>query len=140
MVAYCMMLTPFVVDWFKRADEDIGAAKLMLEEGSLPNPICFHAQQAAEKTLKGYLAANGVRPEKTHDLLELLTTCADFDASFDSLRDDAQYLKRFYIEARYPGDFPSYTLGEARRTYETAKRIREFVEERLGPLHTDAAA
>ncbi|MFH1098906.1 MAG: HEPN domain-containing protein [Candidatus Uhrbacteria bacterium] len=135
-----MTPTPFVADWFKRANEDIGAAALMLDEGSFPNPICFHAQQSVEKALKGYLAANEVRPEKTHDLLELLTACANFDTSFNSLRDDAQYLKRFYIEARYPGDFPSYTLGEAQKAYDAAKRIHSFVENRLGSCGADMAA
>ncbi len=111
----------------------------MLAEGSLPNPICFHAQQAVEKALKGFLVANGVQPEKTHDLLKLLTACVAFDAEFDAVNGDALYLQQFVIEARYPGDFPSFTLDQARRAYGAAQRIVGFVRERIDRMGADDA-
>jgi HEPN domain-containing protein len=39
--------------------------------------ICFHAQQAIEKLLKGALVANGRNVAKTHDLVKLLSDVTD---------------------------------------------------------------
>lgn len=47
------MITDYVKNWFKRADEDLSLIEVLLKEESFsPNPICFHAEQAAEKYLK----------------------------------------------------------------------------------------
>lgn len=126
-----MTLTPYAAEWFARADEDLRALTLMLEEGSLPNTICFHAQQASEKALKGYLAANEQHVRKTHALDELVAACAKIDDAFELVRADAMYLNDFYTEARYPGDFPSFTMEQARKAHDAAQRIVRFVRERI---------
>ena len=41
--------------WLKIAQEDLKMAKLALPNG-LFSPLVYHCQQAAERTLKGYLA------------------------------------------------------------------------------------
>lgn len=51
-----MPMTKYVADWLARADEDLRSAELLLQKDGPPNAICFHAQQAAEKLLKGFLA------------------------------------------------------------------------------------
>ena len=140
MAAYFMTRTPYVEEWFRYADDDLAAARIMIAEGSLPNPICFHAQQAGEKALKGYLAANDCHVRKIHALDELLKECAGIDRTFESLRDDAVYLSKFTTEARYPGDFPAFTMEQAQRAYDSATRVRDFVEERLRAGTTDVAA
>ncbi|MGE5583226.1 MAG: HEPN domain-containing protein [Bacillota bacterium] len=40
-------------EWFKYADRDLDAASKLL--GTLNQIACFHAQQAAEKYIKGFL-------------------------------------------------------------------------------------
>ena len=45
MAACSMTLTPYVEEWLARADEDLHAVTIMLDEGSLPNSVCFHAQR-----------------------------------------------------------------------------------------------
>ena len=48
-------VTKYVADWFSRSDDDLVLVKLILEKGTgSPNLACFHAQQAAEKYLKGF--------------------------------------------------------------------------------------
>ena len=49
------------------------------------------------------------------------------DDSFRTLRDDAIYLTGFYVETRYPGDAPLFSLTEARKALYTAKRVKDFV-------------
>ena len=68
---------------------------------SVPYSICFHAQQAAEKNLKAYLAARGQSVQKTHDLSSLLRTAASHDPSFTSLQVHAGVLAPFAVDIRY---------------------------------------
>ena len=63
--------------------------------------ICFHAQQAAEKNLKAYLAAAGLPTPRTHDLLVLLRAAAKRDPSFESLQAQAAVLAPFAVKIRY---------------------------------------
>lgn len=45
-----------ISNWLKKAEHDLGMAKLALENGTeFTDSICFHCQQYAEKMLKGYL-------------------------------------------------------------------------------------
>ncbi|MBT9148020.1 MAG: hypothetical protein DDT32_01789 [Syntrophomonadaceae bacterium] len=41
-------------NWFDFAADDIKSGEILLREG-MYNMVCFHAQQAAEKALKGFL-------------------------------------------------------------------------------------
>jgi hypothetical protein len=48
-------------EWFEKADQDLEMARRALgPEKPLPGMACYHAQQCAEKYLKGYLIANSV--------------------------------------------------------------------------------
>ncbi len=63
-----------VAQWLRKADDDLAAAEDLLAQA---RPyrwiICYHAQQAAEKYLKGFLVHRDVDPPKIHDLSALLT-------------------------------------------------------------------
>jgi HEPN domain-containing protein len=39
-------------DWLTRAEGDLALARAPLPEGAFHEDLCFHAQQAAEKSLK----------------------------------------------------------------------------------------
>src|SRR3989338_5538320 len=91
------IITDFVKNWFFRGEEDIVLIRLILKEGnSLPNLACFHAQQAAEKYLKGFLAYYDLHTRKIHDLEALVEDCAKIDKSFGALKDSAGVLDQFY--------------------------------------------
>ncbi len=49
-------------EWFDKAEEDLGTAKLLLKEKTYPASICFHSHQAVEKYLKGFLVYCGKNP------------------------------------------------------------------------------
>lgn len=54
--------------WVAKAEEDFEMARLALRRKKpLTDPACFHAQQCAEKYLKGMLVARGQIFPKTHD-------------------------------------------------------------------------
>jgi HEPN domain-containing protein len=50
-----MNITKYVNDWFEKGGEDLDVAEVLLKERGSPNPVCFHAQQSAENTLKAFL-------------------------------------------------------------------------------------
>lgn len=118
-------------EWQRHATDDERIVELALREKGPPNPICFLAQQIAEKYLKGFLAYHKRPPEKVHALDRLLEQCEDVDRSFSVLRDEAVRLSAYYTAARYPGDIPEFSPEECRQAYEAARRIKNFV---LGKL------
>ena len=123
-----MKMTKYVSDWFARAEEDLALVILILEKGTgSPNLACFHAQQAAEKYLKGFLAHHELHVRKIHDLTLLIEECAKADASFSRLGDDANYLNQFYIESRYPDDFIPFEREDVGKALQSASRLKEAV-------------
>ncbi len=59
--------------WLAKARTDLTLASVVLERGPDMDPwvCCFHAQQAAEKTIKAVLVAGGVEPPFIHNLVAL---------------------------------------------------------------------
>jgi HEPN domain-containing protein len=67
-------------EWFTGAEMYSRCAEYLTSMTPLPlNIFCFHCQQAAEKMLKGFIVMQNVRPQKTHDLLELLNLCETYE-------------------------------------------------------------
>ncbi len=66
--------------WLHKAQSDLNMAQAAI---NLQPPesamVCFHCQQAIEKTLKAYLACQDVEFEWTHALKYLLGLCAGQD-------------------------------------------------------------
>lgn len=113
------------LDWANKADEDLEMARSALRR---KKPICFaaafHAQQCAEKYLKGLLVANGAVPPKIHDLVALHTLCATYGLLVPVTTQELQEATAYAAVTRYPGEEP--TVEEARAALETAKAVRRF--------------
>ncbi|MBI3335454.1 MAG: HEPN domain-containing protein [Candidatus Portnoybacteria bacterium] len=122
-----MKTTKYVISWFTRANEDLDTVRLLLEKGGSSNLACFHAQQAAEKYLKGFLAHHEKHIRKVHDLNALLEGCKKVDISLGKLQDPVGFLNQFYTESRYPDDYVEFTREDAQKAYETVLRVKEFV-------------
>jgi HEPN domain-containing protein len=55
--------------WFRKAEHDLLSAANNMASAETPwDHVCFNAQQAAEKYLKGFIVSRGGVPPKTHDL------------------------------------------------------------------------
>jgi len=57
--------------WFLKAESDLNAARRVVESDGPYDTVCFHAQQAVEKYLKGLLAFRGQPFPPTHNLEQL---------------------------------------------------------------------
>lgn len=113
--------------WLIKAGEDELSIQAILKGEGAPSTACFLAQQMAEKYLKGLLAFLNIPFRKVHDLLELETLLVDTDPNSATVHDDLTFLNRYYIETRYPGDFPEFTSEEAHEAFAAALRVKEHV-------------
>ena len=111
--------------WIGKAEQDYVAAVLLARKRhrQVPDIICFHAQQCAEKYLKAFLVWQGVYFPKTHDLTTLLDLATPYDAPLELLRPRLDMLTRYAVEFRYPDEHS--TVAEARRAMTSATHIRE---------------
>ncbi len=118
-------------EWLNKAGEDELSIYAILHEGGAPSTACFLSQQMAEKCLKALLVFRMRRFPKVHDLLELATLLLKTDSDVSKIQDDLTLLNRYYIETRYPGDYPTFSLEEGRGAFEAALRIKEFVWKKI---------
>ena len=122
------MLTEYAKSWFLRGDEDLSLIAAVSDEKDVsPNLICFHAQQAGEKYLKGFLAYHELHVRKVHDLQVLVEDCKTVDPAFVDLEESVEFLNQFYIESRYPDDYTEFSSDEAREATEAAQKIKKFI-------------
>lgn len=64
---------------------------------------------------------------KVHDLLELETLLLDEALKIESLHQYLKILNRYYIETRYPGDYPEFTWRDAEEALAAAQKVKEFI-------------
>jgi HEPN domain-containing protein len=111
--------------WVEKAEHDPRNAQYTrtLRRDCPFDTVCFHAQQCAEKYLKGFLAAHSIEIPRTHDLVILLRLASG--AGLPDLEpSDVQPLNRYTVEARYPGDWEPIERREATRAVAMARRLR----------------
>lgn len=111
--------------WFRKGDSDLADSRRTIESDGPYDTACFHAQQAVEKYLKGFLAWRGFEIPRTHDLEELQRQCLQ-EEEIDGLRAlDLTELTGYAVELRYDADFwpPQATAGEALEIAEKVKAL-----------------
>lgn len=91
--------------WFLKGDSDFAdARRTVISEGPF-DTACFHAQQAAEKYLKGLLAYFDEPIAKTHDIEELQRVCLPFTKNSRLAEMDLTVLSDYAVPARYDLEF-----------------------------------
>ena len=120
--------------WLAKANADCRAAAFDLTaEPPLTADSVFHAQQAAEKALKGFLAWHDIPFRKTHDLAEIGRQCAEMDATLESLLQRSTRLTEYAWKFRYPGDSEEPTRQEAEKALALALEVVGAILERIPP-------
>ena len=90
-------------DWLRHAKADLALATSPLPRDGLYSTLCFHAQQAAEKSIKAVLVFRGVVFPKVHSLTRLIDLLpADINRN-PSLIESAR-LTVYATVFRYPGE------------------------------------
>jgi HEPN domain-containing protein len=118
--------------WFLKGESDLSAARRVLDGDGPYDTACFHAQQAAEKFLKGFLALTDQPIPHTHNLEELARLCTTADPSLDLGSVDVTELTPFAVEMRYDFEFwPSHAV--AQEALNLALEVRRVIFTALPP-------
>ena len=120
--------------WMEKARRDfLTSTRGLQAKAPFTDIVCFHAQQAAEKSLKAYLLWKGVDFPKTHALEDLVLLAAQHDPEFLAFTEQAATLTPHAVESRYP-EFEEPALDDARAAVAFAGRVREAVADKLPPV------
>ena len=120
--------------WLEKANSDLKNAEIILaaQTESLPlDTVCFHCQQASEKSLKAFLIFHGKKFPFTHNLADLVAVCMQVDMAFAAIQRKAETLTPFAVEIRYPDDFYMPTREETEDAYAIATEIYAFISTKL---------
>lgn len=121
--------------WLEYVVRDLQAMRLLHGQPLMEAAVCFHAQQAAEKALKAYLAALSDEDiPRTHDLRLLHSLIAERGGDSPPT-EGLPHLNQHAVASRYPDEeFP--TALEAQEAVDFATQVVSFVYRALG-IQTD---
>lgn len=117
-------------EWLNRARSSLVRARVTAPEVYLED-LCYDAQQAAEKAVKGLLLARGVNHPFTHDLSALLSLVEETGIEIPSDVLQAAVLTRYAVAARYPGPARPVTGPEYSEAVTLATHVVRWVEQLL---------
>lgn len=116
--------------WFEKGDTDLFVCQVLLERQGAYEMVCFHAQQAVEKYLKGVLALHQQPSEKTHNLPLLVSECLKL-LSVPGIEElDLETMTEYAVKPRYDGTFRS-SRETAEQAYRLALSVRDMVLARV---------
>ncbi len=110
--------------WLRYAEDDLRTAEILLEQSDIPRISCFHAQQAAEKSVKAIFVFLQVDFPFTHDLDRLRDLLSEGWEVKDNFPNLAR-LSAWAVEPRYPGDRIEATRYDAETAVDQARKIYE---------------
>ena len=121
-----------VREWIDKAEGDFHSLEREVRARKNPNydAACFHAQQCAEKYIKGRLIQAGILFPKTHDLVLLLDLALSVEPLWEVFRKDLSILSGFGVEFRYPGE--SADLPMAKAALKQCRSFRSLARETMG--------
>ena len=118
--------------WFVKANQDLRAGDFEFKaDPPLTGDIVFHAQQAVEKSLKGFMCWHDRPFRKTHNLVELGEAATAIDSSLEPMLRRAAPLTEYAWRFRYPGEPEEPPVEEAREAIQLARAVVEGLLERL---------
>ena len=119
-------------EWFAKAALDLRAAEFeFTAQPPLTADIVFHAQQLAEKSLKGFLTWHDEPFRKTHNLVEIGQQCVAIDATLEDLTRQGARLTEYAWKFRYPGEPEEPPVAEAQEAFALAREVYEAILNRL---------
>ena len=113
-----------------KAQNDLIAAQATIATGKALDTVCFHAQQAAEKSIKALLALYDVEYPRRHDLGELVALVKKWAPEIGAMEEEIIRLAPYAVAARYDESFAP-DLEETQRALETAERVHLLAEQRV---------
>ncbi len=88
-------------NWLNYSQENFDAAKVLLDS-QLYNPCLHNIQQSVEKALKSLFIEKSIPFKKTHNIMELKNTLAEYSLDAGLSDDDCDFLDSIYLPSKYP--------------------------------------
>lgn len=118
--------------WLRKAQQDLAAGEHALAaEPPFTAHTVFHAQQAAERSMKALPTWHSTPFRKAHLLEEPGEQCLRIDDSLRPWVEEAVPLTAFAWKYRYPGEPEDPSAEEAAQALATARRLCDAVLARL---------
>lgn len=118
------------LEWLNAAREDVAVANLALAQLDQPpglaGPVCWHAQQIVEKSLKATLFLERVSVPHTHELDDLADLLPE-EMRHWTAGLDLEWLLNQGFAGRYPDYESRPSTSDARRALSDARRVYEHV-------------
>lgn len=118
-------------EWLNRARSNLELARSMVP-GVYLEDLCFDAQQAAEKAIKGVFIHRGESFPYVHDLDRLLKLLERSGVKIPKYVWKADDLTRFAARPRYPGVSAPVKPRQYRRFVRIAESVVHWTERLIG--------
>jgi HEPN domain-containing protein len=120
------------LEWIAKAEEDWSVATSLARRRKtpVPNSVCYHCQQCAEKYLKARLEEAGVLIFKSHDLPYLLALFAPHEPLWSGMGQALLNLSQYAVKFRYPGHDASEQ--QARNALQDCRAFRKIARAAFG--------
>ena len=116
--------------WIERAKSSYEISKTAVNTNIFYEDLCYQAQQAVEKSLKGLLIYYGADPEFTHNIGLLLTELERFTEIPENIK-AATSVTKYAVITRYPGEYNSITKKEYDASVKIAKDCLDWTEGKI---------
>lgn len=121
--------------WLTEAQDELESASILFNHRKYRG-TCIHSQQCVEKGLKALILEKGRRPQRTHDIVELLNAVTADGWAVGLPMDEAVFLNSVY-RGRYPTEEGLLPHGEpteedARRALKAAETVMAHLRALLG--------
>jgi HEPN domain-containing protein/predicted nucleotidyltransferase len=124
-------LTQAAQGWLDKGDGDLAGARVLAAHAvPMFDLACFHAQQAAEKHLKGYLQQRLIAFPRTHNLEDLAQLAMPSVPGLQPHLADLSWLSGYAVDVRYPG--LTATSADVVRAIQIAENVQKLVRAALG--------
>ena len=124
-------LTQAAQGWLDKGDGDLAAARLLAAQpAAMHDYASFHAQQAVEKHLKGFLQQRQIPFPRTHNLEDLAQLAMPSLPGLQPHLADLRWLSDYAVDIRYPG--LTATSADVSRAVQLAEDVRSLVRAALG--------
>nr|VFJ44137.1 MAG: HEPN domain-containing protein [Candidatus Kentron sp. DK] len=114
-------------EWLSYAKSDLALARMADSPDIMLKMLCFHAQQAAEKSLKAVLLSRNVEFPNTHNLRVLLDRIPP-ETEITTDVEDAALLTDYAVSARYPGHLEDITQEDYLEALRLALVVLDWAE------------
>jgi HEPN domain-containing protein len=119
--------------WLDRAKSSLAISKIRTDEDIFYEDLCFQAQQAVEKSLKGLLVFYNVDPEKTHNLVALINELSKYVVPPKEINETA-ILNDYAVQTRYPGDSTPIEEEEYKNVIIIAEKCVNWIDKKIKEL------